>query len=227
MSPNARLKAAGNVVIAASTWGEKRSKPMNTLNWEKLPTFKANKTIWGQGGSSATSSLQALLGEGKTLQLDVTALEGMFAKPETKVRTAKAIDDRPKLSKVTLLDAKRSTSVGIVMKRITDGLAGKELRDALIEVDENALPTDVLPMVVEILPTQEERKVRTVGALPASHALSSAAICPSRLPSAPPTQCPLLLPPATCAAASVATRLTIAIGWLSCAWRADTAGLWR
>lgn len=131
---------------------------MNTLNWEKLPTFKANKTIWMGGDTSATSSLQAMLG-GKTLNLDVDRLEGMFAKPDIKPRVPlNAGDEKPKTSKVTLLDAKRSTSVGIVMKRITDALQGKELRDALMEVDENVLPLDVLPMVLEIVPSAEERK---------------------------------------------------------------------
>jgi hypothetical protein len=124
---------------------------MNTLNWEKLPTFKANRTLWGQNGA-ATSSLEQLLGQGKTLQLDMNELEGMFAKPEVKLRTAAmAADDKPKASKVILLDAKRSTSVGIVMKRITDALQGKELRDALMDVDENLLPLEVLQVCVECI----------------------------------------------------------------------------
>jgi len=156
-----KLKLAGSVVMAANTWGEKRSKPMNTLNWEKLPTFKANKTIWGQqGAGSATSSLLDFLGTGKeVLDLDVTRLEEMFAKPEVKERTPRAADAEftPRKMAISLLDAKRSTSVGIVMKRITDTLGGKDLRDALMEVDENVLPLEVLPMVMEIVPNAEER----------------------------------------------------------------------
>ena len=62
-------------------------------------------------------------------------------------------------SKVTLLDAKRSTSVGIVMKAITDALQGKELRDALMEIDENLLPLDVLTKLLQITPTPEEAKL--------------------------------------------------------------------
>ena len=117
---------------------------MNTLNWEKLPTFKTGKTLWGDGGKS-TSSLSEMLGSGKTLDLDISELEGMFAKPEVRPRAGSVAteDTKPKISKVTLLDAKRSTSVGIVMKRITDALQGKELRDALMEVDENLLPLEV------------------------------------------------------------------------------------
>lgn len=87
--------------------------------------------------------------DGKELNIDVTELEGMFAKPESKVRVkdgAAAEDAKAKASRVSLLDTKRSTSVGIVMKRITDGLQGKELRDALLEVDENLLPLETLPM---------------------------------------------------------------------------------
>ena len=128
--------------MAANAWGEKRSKPMNTLNWEKLPTFKAGRTLWAAGGAATASLEQLLGGEGKSLQLDLGELEGMFAKPEVKPRFSTSVaDERSKVSKVTLLDAKRSTSVGIVMKRITDALQGKELRDALMDVDENVRAT--------------------------------------------------------------------------------------
>jgi hypothetical protein len=85
--------------MAANMWGEKRSKPMNTLNWEKMPTFQANKTIWGQG---ANESLQKLIGEGKTLALDVDRLEVMFAKPEVKPRSVAASEDKPKTTKVRI-----------------------------------------------------------------------------------------------------------------------------
>ena len=132
---------------------------MNTLNWEKLPTFKVNKTLWS--GQGASLSLQGMLGEGKALSLDVDKLEGMFAKPATKARTVGGATSEaaaPKSSKVQLLEAKRSTSVGIAMKRITDGLQGKELRDALMEVDENVLPLEVIPMVIEIVPTADEKR---------------------------------------------------------------------
>ena len=40
--------------------GEKRSRAMTTLNWEKMSMVKATKTLWGQGG--ALSSLRGLLG---------------------------------------------------------------------------------------------------------------------------------------------------------------------
>ena len=154
-----KLKTAGTAVMAVNAWGN-RSKPMNTLNWEKLPTYKANNTLWGDGG--ATQSLEEILGDGKSLELDLAELEGMFAKPEVKGRmgggpSGGEEERKAKVMKVTLLDAKRSTSVGIVMKRITDALQGKELRDALMEVDENLLPLEVLPMVLEIAPTAEEK----------------------------------------------------------------------
>lgn len=231
---NDKLKDSGSVLMTSSSWGEKRSKPMNTLNWDKLPTFQAGKTIWGQ---LATSSLQdflprlgqkwkavgrarptlgneldnepliaaladaprsseggativeigreelsrfrvdglqadsfvkvgdeyfvqAVVPETTVLNLDVNRLEDMFQRPEVKEKAPRARSDAeftPRRTAVQLLDSKRSTSVGIVMKRITDALGGKDLRDALLEVDENTLPADVLPMVMEIVPTAEER----------------------------------------------------------------------
>jgi len=83
----------------------------------------------------------------------------MFAKPQMKVkeRAGADADFTPKRTMVSLLDAKRSTSVGIVMTRVNNTLNGKDLRDALLEVDENVLPAEVLPMVMEMVPTAEER----------------------------------------------------------------------
>ena len=40
-------------------------------------------------------------------------------------------------------------------------VVGKEIRDALMEIDENLLPLEVLPMVREIAPTAEEAKLLT------------------------------------------------------------------
>jgi hypothetical protein len=111
--------------------------------------------------------LEAVLGEGKTLEIDVAALECAFAKPVVKPRAGSTADGaaeadgstKMRATKVCLLEPKRSTGVGIVMKRITDGLQQKELREALMEVDENLLPLEVLPMVSEIVPTAEEAKM--------------------------------------------------------------------
>ena len=153
-----KAQTAPVVPAAVAAWGEKRSKPMNTLNWEKLPTFKATKTIFATGGASA--GLRTLLGEEKQLDLDLAELEGLFARPETKAKpVAAGGEEKPRATKVSLLDAKRSTSVGIVMKRITDALRGHDLRQALMEVDLDLLPLEVLPMVREIVPTAEEKKL--------------------------------------------------------------------
>ena len=57
--PPAGAAGAGKVADAAMAWGEKRSKPMNTLNWEKLPTIMVNRTLW----SGAALSLQGMLRE--------------------------------------------------------------------------------------------------------------------------------------------------------------------
>ena len=92
-----------------------------------LGRFKASKTLWGDAGKASASLGQLLGSSGKqSLQLDLTELEGMFAKPEPPPR-ALGVKDESKASKVSLLDAKRSTSVGIVMKRITDALQVREL----------------------------------------------------------------------------------------------------
>ena len=149
-----------SVTEAASTWGEKRSKPMNTLNWDKMVAARAQKTLWAAGGASA--SLSALLGKGAALQLDVRELEERFAKPPEKKRNASITGADggavPKLKVVTLLEQKRSQQVGMLQQRVRKDMEGKDLREAIMEVDENALTPDILRMVLEIVPTADEGK---------------------------------------------------------------------
>ena len=141
-----------------SQYGDKRSKPMNTLNWEKLPAFKANKTIFGAG--TVASSLSKVLGTNRKLNIDVNLLEAKFARPEVKKRVESTVEKPLGLKKVSLLEAKRSTSVGIVMKRIKDALQGQDvnvaLRDAIMNVDINLLSLETLRMVLDVIPLPDE-----------------------------------------------------------------------
>ena len=150
-------KTAGTAVMAVNAWGN-RSKPMNTLNWEKLPTYKASPC--GATAARPKASRRYLVMVRASSWTSPSWRACLL--PEVKGRmgggpSGGEEERKAKVMKVTLLDAKRSTSVGIVMKRITDALQGKELRDALMEVDENLLPLEVLPMVLEIAPTAEEK----------------------------------------------------------------------
>ena len=57
-------------------------------------------------------------------------------------------EERPtRTARITLLESKRSTAVGIAQNKIRLVLGGKELRDAIAEVDENVLTLDTLKMV--------------------------------------------------------------------------------
>ena len=60
---------------------ERRSKPMSTLNWEKLGMGRLSRTLWGAGGvdggaKGAAGALESLLAEGRSaFVVDVDALE--------------------------------------------------------------------------------------------------------------------------------------------------------
>ena len=110
--------------------------------------------MWGAG--EASSSLDLFLGPGKKFELSIHALEERFARPEGRVRPERLAEDRNRSRCVVLLEPKRSTAVGIVMNKIKVALGGKELREAIMDVDENTLRQDVLKMVLGILPTAEE-----------------------------------------------------------------------
>ena len=114
------------------------------------------------GGGRRGASLSALLGKGAALQLDVRELEERFAKPPEKKRNASITGADggavPKLKVVTLLEQKRSQQVGMLQQRVRKDMEGKDLREAIMEVDENALTPDILRMVLEIVPTADEGK---------------------------------------------------------------------
>jgi hypothetical protein len=79
------------------------------------------------------ASLSKVLGTNRYLNIDVNQLESKFARPEMKKRAAASTDEKPiGTKKVQLLDSKRSTSIGIVMKRIKDSLGGTDINVSLI-----------------------------------------------------------------------------------------------
>jgi len=114
--------------------------------------FKAGSTVWGENGAS--SSLQKFA---PNLQINPQDLESRFARPETKRR--EAVVEKAKVKRVSLLDPKRAIFIGFVMNKIRVVLQGKELREALFEVDDDILTPETLRMVMGIIPTREEVRV--------------------------------------------------------------------
>jgi len=132
--PGAPPGPGGAASSATGDGGEKRSRAMTTLNWEKMSSVKASNTMWGNPTGGAQSALQKLLGSGKKLTIDTAKLEGKFFKPESKARPGSmggagggaggggaggaGGGGVARAAKVQILDGKRSTSVGIVANKM-------------------------------------------------------------------------------------------------------------
>ena len=103
---------------------------MSVLQWEKLSMGKLAHTLWGDGGSDggakgAAGALEKLMEPGRAFEIDISALEGRFARPDPSARFRRAESDNSDRStvgsadggtpraRISLLEPKRSTSVGI------------------------------------------------------------------------------------------------------------------
>ena len=121
--------------------------------------MQLDRSVWGSPGGA----LDTFLKNGAEFKVDIDALEARFARPDAGRRapTADGADGPPGLissrsRRVALLDPKRSTKLGIVMKKIEAALGAKEVAEAIITVDESFMRQETLRMVLGILPTAEE-----------------------------------------------------------------------
>jgi len=121
--------------------------------------MQLDRSVWGSPGGA----LDTFLKNGAEFKVDIDALEARFARPDAGRRapTAGGTDGPPGLissrsRRVALLDPKRSTKLGIVMKKIEAALGAKEVAEAIITVDESFMRQETLRMVLGILPTAEE-----------------------------------------------------------------------
>ena len=121
--------------------------------------MQLDRSVWGSPGGA----LDTFLKNGAEFKVDIDALEARFARPDAGRRapTADGTDGPPGLissrsRRVALLDPKRSTKLGIVMKKIEAALGAKEVAEAIITVDESFMRQETLRMVLGILPTAEE-----------------------------------------------------------------------
>ena len=97
--------------------------------------MQLDRSVWGSPGGA----LDTFLKNGAEFKVDIDALEARFARPDAGRRapTADGADGPPGLissrsRRVALLDPKRSTKLGIVMKKIEAALGAKEVAEAII-----------------------------------------------------------------------------------------------
>ena len=104
----------------------------------QIPNMKIASTVW-VGLSD------------QNVEIDSAELERQFAAP---VAAAKTGGFRPKVSTVTLIDAKRANNTAIMLSRFK--ITYEEIKMAILEADEEKLPLDKIAAVLQFAPTVEE-----------------------------------------------------------------------
>lgn len=128
-------------------------RPLPPLPCLPAPSRTTQRAHAAQGTGRTNQALSSVLGSDRSVEIDVNELETLFARPEIKLRrSTHGGDERSATSaatrRVTLLDQKRSTAIGIVMQRIKAELGqDTTLREVILDVDLNALSLDILRMV--------------------------------------------------------------------------------
>lgn len=131
---------------------------MRALHWTKVDDFEVEKTVWND------------LSDQK-VPLDASEFESLFclSKPKTagaedegKDSAAPGKDDRRAStvgggapSVVTLVDGQRGQNVAIAIARFRP-LTHEALRDAILSMDEKALPVEKVTTLLKCIPTPEE-----------------------------------------------------------------------
>lgn len=113
------------------------------FNWTKIPAIKVDKTMWMDIDESKAP-----------VRVEMPELCELFGEVEIK-KEAVALserDERPKT--VELVDSKRSTNVGIIIARIR--MTHRQVRDALLSIDETVLTDEMCTALLGCVPTQEE-----------------------------------------------------------------------
>jgi len=116
----------------------KPTQSTKSVNWTKIPTRQITKTFWKDIDETV-------------LPIDWEDVERNFSQ---KVVEKKVVEKTEKKEEVVLISGKREQNVSIflsTLKRDND-----EIRDAILELDDEILSTDRMPQLLECLPTEEE-----------------------------------------------------------------------
>jgi len=127
------------------------SKPLKSFNWTKLPPNKLKETIWKDLDDAPLIS---------ELKEEFSQFEDLFAAKEVKnaamenakLGSAEAITSK----EISFLDPKRAQNCNIMLKAIK--LVPSALKQAINNVDDVTLTTDILTELLKFVPTDEEVK---------------------------------------------------------------------
>jgi hypothetical protein len=120
----------------------KASVPMKAVFWSNVPAQKLKESVW------LKKELVQHLGD---IQLDTEELENLFAakKTEQKEQVTKKVVER-----ITLIDPKKAQNAAIILGSMR--LPYKEVRKAILQLDENKLAAENIKALKDLAPTADE-----------------------------------------------------------------------
>ncbi|ORX96831.1 actin-binding FH2 [Basidiobolus meristosporus CBS 931.73] len=129
-------------------------KPLKKFNWEKLPEYVVESTLWNE--DEKNTEVEKL---GEELER-----EGIFDELEDKFAVKKnpsvpTFNPQKQVQKqIRLLDSKRSYQIDIMLSSLKH-LSPKEICDAFLNMDSNVISEDLLENFMKCLPTERETKI--------------------------------------------------------------------
>lgn len=118
----------------------KPAQKLRMFNWNKVNQTSAQGTVW-----------ESIKDDTVDLNLDeITSLFAVQPAKPAKKPVAKSTERK----QVSLIDAKRSTNVGIQLHRL--GLNAAQVKRAVMRMDQTVLTAETLEMLIKCLPTTEE-----------------------------------------------------------------------
>jgi hypothetical protein len=119
---------------------------MRQLAWNKLNANKLKDTVW--------SKL-----DDERVKIDTKALESLFCAAKAKTKEGGDSDavseKRAKPQTVTVLEMKRSQNISIMLSRLSN-MSFEEIKQAIINMDNEKIPLETLQMMVQYIPQPEE-----------------------------------------------------------------------
>jgi hypothetical protein len=128
-------------------------KPMRNMYWHSIAPTNLQKSVFIQ---------KDIIGLANDLKLDTNKIEELFSKSDITPRsvlTPPMLNNSPRPQVVSLLDPKRSQHVAIIIKQFK--MPRKDLKRALLQMDDSKLSDTDVTFLSKVVPTTEEiQKVR-------------------------------------------------------------------
>ncbi len=143
----------GGMAPAAPAVPEKKKMPkpsvaMKGINWQKLANRQVKGTVFEDMDETELVDQDFL---------PLAEVEELFATKVIVEKEKEEGDKKEKAKEIVLISGKREQNISIFLKTLKRD--NDEIRDAILDMDEETLTPDILPMMIESLPTEEESTI--------------------------------------------------------------------